>query len=66
MSARKTDCLNKGRGRDPDFVNAEVALKRAAKRARQRAKQAGIGVVVLQDGQIVEERADDSDSGPRS
>jgi pyrimidine deaminase RibD-like protein len=65
MSARKTDYLNKKRERDPDFVNAEIALNRAAKRARQRAKEAGIGVIVLKDGQIVEERTDDSDLEPR-
>ncbi len=43
--------------RDPDFVNAEIAMKRAAQRARQKAQQAGIGVVVMKDGQIVEEKS---------
>ena len=46
--------------RDPDFINAEIALKRAARKARQLAQQAGIGVIVLQDGQIIEERPEDA------
>ncbi|MEB3160630.1 MAG: hypothetical protein VKL20_04125 [Synechocystis sp.] len=40
---------------DPDFLGAEVALKRAGQRAREQAKQAGIGVIILKNGQIVEE-----------
>jgi len=60
MSARKTDVSEKQRERDPDLINAEVALKRAAQKARQRAGQAGIGVVVVQNGIIVEERPDRS------
>ncbi|MBP7230451.1 MAG: hypothetical protein KBA28_00865 [Syntrophaceae bacterium] len=58
MSARKIDVPEKQKERDPDLINAEVALKRAAQKARQRAGQAGIGVVVVQDGKIVEERPD--------
>lgn len=42
--------------RDPDLVAAEFAMKRAAMKARQRAKQVGAGVAVLKDGNIVEER----------
>jgi len=34
----------------------KIALKRAAQKARLRALQAGIGVVVVQDGKIIEER----------
>jgi len=60
MSARKIDVSGKQKERDPDMINAEVALKRAAQKARQRARQAGIGVVVMQDGKIVEERPDRS------
>ncbi|HOC58658.1 MAG TPA: hypothetical protein PKN70_01825 [Smithellaceae bacterium] len=60
MSARKINVPEKQKERDPDFINAEVALKRAAEKARQRAGQAGIGVVVMQDGKIVEERPDRS------
>jgi len=42
--------------RDPDLVAAEIAMKRAAIKARQRAKQAGIGVIVWKEGRVVEEQ----------
>jgi hypothetical protein len=58
MSAKKIDFIKGEKKRDPDFINAEIALKRAAQKARQRALQAGIGVIVLQEGRIVEERPD--------
>lgn len=60
MSATKIDESGKQKERDLDLINAEVALNRAAEKARQRAGQAGIGVVVVQDGKIVEERPDRS------
>jgi tRNA(Arg) A34 adenosine deaminase TadA len=60
MSARKINVPEKQKERDPDFINAEIALKRAAQKARQRAGQAGIGVIVVEDGKIVEERPDRS------
>ncbi len=44
--------------RDPDFINAEIALKRAAQKARQLAAQVGIGVIVIEDGKIIEEMPD--------
>ncbi len=40
------------------MIHAEAALKRAAKRARERAWSAGVGVVYLKDGRIVEEMSD--------
>ncbi len=43
---------------DPDFVNSEIAMLRAAQLARRRAWQAGIGVIVMKDGTIVEEMQD--------
>jgi len=58
MSANKIIVPDQKRERDPDFVNAEIALKRAAQKARLRALQAGIGVIVVQDGRIIEERPD--------
>ncbi|MDP2853400.1 MAG: hypothetical protein Q8O28_04035 [Smithellaceae bacterium] len=58
MSPKKLDSTIGGKKRDPDFINAEIALKRAAQKARQRAQQAGVGVIVLQDGKIMEERPD--------
>lgn len=60
MSATKIDVSGKQKERDPDLINAEVALKRAAQKARQRAGQACIGVVVVKDGKIVEERPERS------
>ncbi len=58
MSAKKMDVPDKKKKRDPDFINAEIALKRAAQKARVRASQAGVGVIVVQDGRIIEERPD--------
>lgn len=58
MSSKKLDSTKDEKKRDPDFINAEIALNRAARKARQRAQQAGIGVIVLQDGKIMEERPD--------
>lgn len=46
------------KGRDPDFIKAEVAMLRAARKAREKAKRVGAGVVVLKDGHIVEEKSD--------
>ena len=43
--------------RDPDFINAEIALKRAALKARERAWRAGHGVFIMQDGKIIEDRS---------
>jgi hypothetical protein len=49
-----------GTERDPDLAAAEIAMKRAAVKARQKARQAGVGVVVWKDGRIVEERQNSS------
>jgi LDH2 family malate/lactate/ureidoglycolate dehydrogenase len=61
MSSEKPASTAGGRKRDPDLINAEIALKRAALKARELARQAGIGVIVLQDGKIIEERTDQGD-----
>jgi len=58
MSAKKIVVPEKQKVRDPDFINAEIAMKRAAQKARLRAGQAGVGVVVVQDGRIIEEQPD--------
>ena len=58
MTSKKVDSNNDQKKRDPDLVNAEIAMKRAALKARQRAAQAGIGVMVYRDGRIVEEQPD--------
>ena len=44
--------------RDPDLVNAEIALKRAAGKAREIARKAGTSVVIFKDGEIREEQGD--------
>jgi hypothetical protein len=41
--------------RDPDLVNSETALRRAAKRAREQARRSAGYVVVYRDGKIVED-----------
>jgi len=51
----RTEQTTKTPKRDPDLVNAEIALKRAAKKAREEARKTGISVVVLKDGEIKEE-----------
>jgi lambda repressor-like predicted transcriptional regulator len=43
MSATKNNVPENQSGRDPDMINAAAALKRAGQKARQRARQAGIG-----------------------
>ncbi len=58
MSNQSVDASKKGKKRNPDFATAEVAIKRASQKARERAKQVGSGVAVLRDGKIVEERQD--------
>jgi hypothetical protein len=58
MSNQPVDALKKGKKRDPDLAAAEVAMKRAARKAHERARQVGSGVAVLKDGKIVEERQD--------
>jgi hypothetical protein len=41
--------------RDPDLVNSETALRRAAKRAREQARRSVGYVVVFREGKIVED-----------
>ena len=54
MSKRMTD-PNKGMKKHHlDLAGVEAAMKRAAAKARQRAKQAGQGIIVWKDGRVVE------------
>jgi hypothetical protein len=41
--------------RDPDLVGSEAALRRAAQRAREQARQSAGYVVVFRSGKIVED-----------
>ncbi|QBQ56103.1 hypothetical protein [Nitrosococcus wardiae] len=56
MSDQSVDSGKENKRRDPDLAAAEIAMKRAAEKARQRAREVGAGVVVWKDGHIVEER----------
>jgi len=58
MTSKKEGSSNNEKQRAPDFINAEIAMKRAAQKARKRALQAGIGVMVYRDGRIIEEKPD--------
>jgi len=60
MSNRTVGSNETIKERDPDFVKAEIAMQRAAQKAREKAKHTGTGIVVLKDGGIVEECAEDS------
>ena len=44
--------------RDIDLMNAEKAMKRAALKARERARAAGVNLVFFKDGKVVEEHPD--------
>lgn len=41
--------------RDEESQGVEAALSRAAKQARERARQTGTGIVVIRDGKLVQE-----------
>lgn len=61
MSEKIMDSGKEPEKRDPDLAAAEIAMKRAAAKARHRAKQVGAGVMVWKDGRIVEERQENHD-----
>ena len=48
--------------RDPDIIGSEIAMRRAAKRARQVARQNNSYVVIYRDGEIVKEKVEGSKS----
>ena len=50
MNNQSVDASKKGEKRDPDLAAAEIAMKRAAHKARKRVMQMGSGVTVLKDG----------------
>jgi len=43
---------------DPDIRLAEAALKRAALKARERARRYGHGIIIYENGQMVEKLPD--------
>lgn len=56
MTSQYSSNKNEGKNRDPDLIFAEAAMKRAARKARERASHVGTGVVILKNGQNVQER----------
>jgi len=56
MSDKTIDSSREKNSRDPDFVKAEIAMKRAALKARKKARQTGSAVVILENGQLIEEQ----------
>jgi hypothetical protein len=46
---------------DPDIRLAERALKRAALKARERALRFGHGIIIYENGKIVEKHPDKND-----
>ena len=49
--------------RDPDMVSAEVAMKRAALKARMLAEKTGTAIVYMEEDVIHEERPGQAHSG---
>jgi LDH2 family malate/lactate/ureidoglycolate dehydrogenase len=58
MSSQPVQNGKDSKKRDPDLAAAETAMKRAARKAREKAKKVGAGVVIWKDGHLVEERLD--------
>ena len=54
MSKRKSNSGNGIKPRPYEMAGAEAALRRAALKARERAKQFGHGIVIWDNGQVVE------------
>ena len=46
---------------DPDIRLAETALRRAALKARERARRFGHGIIIYENGKIVEKHPDKND-----
>ena len=53
MTKPETD---KKQSRDPDFIGAEAAMKRAAHSARETARNTGTAVVYIENGKIIKEK----------
>ncbi|GBD97931.1 MAG TPA: hypothetical protein ENG83_07840 [Nitrospirae bacterium] len=58
MSENKSDSNRQQQKRDPDLANAEIALKRAAKKAREQARKNGTAIVTIKNNVIREEYPD--------
>ncbi|GMT46425.1 MAG: hypothetical protein IEMM0006_2257 [bacterium] len=58
MKTNKSDLDNQNQKRDPDLANAEIAMKRAAIKARELARKTGTAIVVMENEMIREEYPD--------
>ncbi|MGI9251890.1 MAG: hypothetical protein ACR2PR_11980 [Pseudohongiellaceae bacterium] len=56
-SAKKADLQKQ---RDPELANIETALRRAARKAREKGREAGVPVVYMVDGKIVKDNGEDN------
>ena len=54
---------HKKQSRDPDFIGAEAAMKRAARSARETARKTGTAVVYIKNGKIIKEKPVNAHSG---
>ena len=55
MTTQSINPHKKDKERDPDMAGIEPALKRAALRARERARQTGTKIIIMRGNKIVEE-----------
>ena len=58
MKTNKSDLDNQNQKRDPDLANAEIAMKRAAIKARELARKTRTAIVVMENEMIREEYPD--------
>ena len=52
MRTTKSDANKQNQKRDPDLANAEIAMKRAALKAREHARKTGTAVVIMENKKI--------------
>ncbi len=55
MKINKPDSDKQKQKRDPDLANAEIAMKRAAIKARELARKTGTAIVIMENEVIREE-----------
>jgi len=55
MKINKPDSDEQKQKRDPDLANAEIAMKRAAIKARELARKTGTAIVIMENEVIREE-----------
>ena len=57
--------VDRSQPRDPDFVGAEAAIRRAARRARDVARRTGTPLVLWRDGKVVHVHPDEVELADR-